>query len=134
MDRHGDSLNRGLHHSEKVDHDPHDRKAKDRKHHASDQVVLRVSFRVSLLVRRHWRVVPLRIFSRFVHGGWVEGLLKAEIKRRNVTYSQLFAKLEAIGVVDSEPNIRNKISRGKFTAVFFLQCLEAIGANTVRLD
>jgi len=35
--------------------------------------------------------------------------------------------------MDSEPNIRNKISRGKFTAVFLIQCLEAIRANELRL-
>ena len=37
-------------------------------------------------------------------------------------------------VVDSEPNIRNKLARGKFTAVFFLQCLEAIGTSSLRLS
>ncbi|MFQ3895323.1 DUF6471 domain-containing protein [Sphingobium sp. R-7] len=35
--------------------------------------------------------------------------------------------------VDSEPNIRNKLSRGKFTAVFLIQCLEAIGATELRI-
>lgn len=64
----------------------------------------------------------------------VKGLLKAELKRRNVSYAQLVEKLAAIGVVDSEPNIRNKLSRGKFTAVFLIQCLEAIGASSLRLD
>ena len=64
----------------------------------------------------------------------VKGLLKAELKRRNVTYSELVGKLADLGVMDSEPNIRNKISRGKFTAVFLIQCLTAIGANTIRLD
>ncbi|WP_367279824.1 DUF6471 domain-containing protein [Sphingosinicella sp.] len=33
--------------------------------------------------------------------------------------------------MDSEPNIRNKLSRGKFTAAFLLQCLEAIGTSTL---
>jgi hypothetical protein len=64
----------------------------------------------------------------------VKGLLKAELKRRNVSYAQLVDKLAAIGVVDSEPNIRNKLSRGKFTAVFLVQCLEAIGAQSLRLS
>jgi hypothetical protein len=63
----------------------------------------------------------------------VKGLLKSELKRRNVSYAQLVEKLAAIGVVDSEPNIRNKLSRGKFTAVFLIQCLEAIGVETLRL-
>ena len=64
----------------------------------------------------------------------VKGLLKAELKRRNVTYSELVGKLADLGVMDSEPNIRNKISRGKFTAVFLIQCLKAIGCETIRLD
>lgn len=63
----------------------------------------------------------------------VKGILKGELKRRNVSYAQLVEKLATIGVVDSEPNVRNKLSRGKFTAVFFIQCLEAIGVDTVRL-
>jgi len=62
-----------------------------------------------------------------------KSLLKAELKRRNVTYAQLVGKLADIGVIDSEPNIRNKISRGKFTAVFLLQCMEAIGTETLRI-
>jgi Domain of unknown function (DUF6471) len=64
----------------------------------------------------------------------VKALLKAELKRRGVSYMQLVDKLAAIGVVDSEPNIRNKLARGKFTAVFLIQCLEAIGASSLRLS
>lgn len=64
----------------------------------------------------------------------VKGLLKAELKRRGVSYAQLVGKLADIGVMDSEPNIRNKLSRGKFTAVFLIQCLEAIGASSLRLS
>ena len=64
----------------------------------------------------------------------VKGMLKAELKRRDVTYAQLVGKLADIGVMDSEPNIRNKISRGKFTAVFFIQCLTAIGVSELRLN
>ena len=64
----------------------------------------------------------------------VKSLLKAELKRRSVTYAGLVEKLAAIGVVDSEPNIRNKLARGKFTAVFLVQCLEAVGATSLRLD
>lgn len=64
----------------------------------------------------------------------VKGLLKAELKRQNVPYAQLVEKLAAIGVVDTEPNIRNKIARGKFTAVFLIQCLESIGVSSLRLS
>lgn len=64
----------------------------------------------------------------------VKGLLKGELKKRGVTYAQLVGKLADIGVMDSEPNIRNKLARGKFTAVFLVQCLEAIGASSFRLS
>lgn len=64
----------------------------------------------------------------------VKGLLKAELKRRNVSYAQLVEKLAEIGVQESEPNVRNKLSRGKFTAVFLIQCLEAIGVTNLVLQ
>ncbi|MFC3579022.1 DUF6471 domain-containing protein [Sphingomonas hylomeconis] len=64
----------------------------------------------------------------------VKGPLEAELKRRNVTDAQLVERRAAIDLVDTEPNIRNKLARGKFTAVFILQCLEAIGATSLRLS
>ncbi len=64
----------------------------------------------------------------------VKNLLKAELKKRGVTYAQLVDKLADIGVSETEPNIRNKLARGKFTAVFLVQCLTAIGANQLSLD
>ena len=63
----------------------------------------------------------------------VANLLKAELKRKGVTYSQLIDKLSDIGVEEKEVNVRNKLSRGKFSAAFMVQCLEAIEANTLHL-
>ena len=63
-----------------------------------------------------------------------KGLLKGELKRRNVAYQALSDSLRAMGVNETPKNIANKISRGKFTAVFFLQCMEAIGARTFHLN
>jgi len=60
-------------------------------------------------------------------------LLKAELKRKGVTYAGLVEKLAEIGVDEKEVNVRNKLSRGKFTAAFLLQCLEAVGATDLRL-
>jgi len=68
---------------------------------------------------------------------WAErakGLLKAELKRRNVGYRELAEKLTAIGIPETERNIANKISRGGFTAAFFIQCLSAIGCTSLRLE
>ncbi|MFP5518052.1 MAG: DUF6471 domain-containing protein [Alphaproteobacteria bacterium] len=63
----------------------------------------------------------------------VKRLLRAEMTRRGVTYEDLTEKLAAIGVQDTAVNIRNKVARGKFTAVFLVQCLEAIGCKTLAL-
>jgi len=60
-------------------------------------------------------------------------LLKAELKRKGVTYAQLVEKLAALGIDEKAVNVRNKLSRGKFTAAFLLQCLTAIGETTLRL-
>ena len=56
-------------------------------------------------------------------------LLKAELKRQGVTYAQL---ADLIG--EKEVNIRNKLSRGKFSAAFLIQSLQAIGRQTFHLD
>lgn len=66
--------------------------------------------------------------------GRAKNLLKAELKRKGVSYAQLVEKLAPLGVEETERNIANKISRGGFTAVFLLQCFEAIGAREVRID
>ena len=63
-----------------------------------------------------------------------KNLLKAELKRRGITYAGLVEKLGAIDVQETERNLANKIARGGFTAAFLLQCLTAIGAHTVHLD
>lgn len=63
-----------------------------------------------------------------------KGLLKAELARKGVTYEQLAGKLQAMGVNETPASIANKISRGRFTAVFLLQCLEAVGCNDLRID
>ena len=63
----------------------------------------------------------------------VKGMLKAELKRKNMTYADLVTALGKIGIEETEVNIRNKIARGGFTAVFLVQCLEAIGVREMRL-
>ena len=63
-----------------------------------------------------------------------QNLLKGELKRRGVTYAQLVEKLGAMGIQETERNLANKISRGGFTAAFFVECLSAIGCTTLRLE
>jgi len=63
-----------------------------------------------------------------------KNLLKSELKRKGVTYAQLAEKLASMDIHETERNLNNKISRGGFSAAFLLQCLEAIGASSLRLD
>lgn len=70
------------------------------------------------------------------HTDWelkAANLLKAELKRKGVTYAQLVEKLAAMGIDEKEVNVRNKLSRGKFTAAFLLQCLGALKTDTLHL-
>jgi Domain of unknown function (DUF6471) len=64
----------------------------------------------------------------------VKGLLKAELARRNLSYADLAERLTQIGIKENRRNITNKIGRGNFTAVFFVQCMEAIGCKTIHLE
>lgn len=64
----------------------------------------------------------------------VANMLKAELKRKGVTYAGLVEKLSEIGVDEKEVNVRNKLARGKFSAAFMVQCLEAIGISDLRLN
>lgn len=61
-------------------------------------------------------------------------LLKAELKRKGVTYAQLVERLAGMGIEEKEVNVANKLSRGKFSAAFMLQCLSAIGSSQLHLD
>jgi hypothetical protein len=71
------------------------------------------------------------------HRDWVahtKGLFRGEMVKRQISYAGLVEKLAAIGVKESEANLRNKISRGGFTGVFLIQCLTALGVTALRLD
>jgi len=60
--------------------------------------------------------------------------LKAELKRADVTYSELASRLRLEGLDESEASVANKLSRGTFAATFFLASLRALGLETVRLS
>lgn len=61
-------------------------------------------------------------------------ILRAELARAGVGYKTLVVRLAALGIEESEANLSNKIARGKFSFVFFLQCMKAIGIKSVDID
>lgn len=63
-----------------------------------------------------------------------KNILKGELKRRGITYAALAEKLKERGAHDSERNLANKISRGSFTAAFFMMCMDVIGVRQVSLE
>ncbi len=63
-----------------------------------------------------------------------KGVLRAEMARHGTTYAQLVELLASKGIEDNERNLRNKVSRGKFTAGFLLQCLSALGCTSLQLE
>ena len=64
----------------------------------------------------------------------VKGILKAELKRKNLSYADLADRLSAMGIEEDRRNISNKIARGSFTAVFFIQCMHAIGVRSINIE
>lgn len=61
-------------------------------------------------------------------------VLKAELARRGVGYKVLAAKLEEMGIRETERSIANKLSRGTFSFAFFLKCMKALGSNAVTIS
>lgn len=81
-------------------------------------------------------VTPVRARAMKSDDEWVnlvKGTLRAEMTRRAITYEQLSERLAEFGVKDTPVNLRNKVARGGFSAVFFVQCLRAIGVSEIRL-
>jgi hypothetical protein len=60
-------------------------------------------------------------------------ILKAELARAGVSHKMLVSRLEAIGVEDNTAALASRLTRGKFSFSFFLQCMHALGVDEVRL-
>jgi len=64
----------------------------------------------------------------------VKCLLKSELVRRGISNSDLAMMLEQIGIEETKSSIDSKISRGTFSASFFLQCLTVIGCEKIEIE
>jgi hypothetical protein len=60
--------------------------------------------------------------------------LKAELKRADVTYEELAERLKKHGQNETKASIASKLSRGTFSAVFFLATLAALGLTNIPLE
>ena len=59
--------------------------------------------------------------------------LRAEMKRRDVTYEDLASRLKGIGCDDTSAAVGAKLSRARFSTAFFLACLQVLGCESVAL-
>jgi hypothetical protein len=60
--------------------------------------------------------------------------MKGELKRHDVTYDELARRLTEMGMPESKGSVASKLSRGGFTAAFFLASMRAVGCSAVRID
>lgn len=68
-----------------------------------------------------------------IRDGDARRILKAEMARRGLTYDGLVAALAEQGISETNQSLRNKFSRGSFTADFFLMCLSAMKVTSIRV-
>jgi hypothetical protein len=64
----------------------------------------------------------------------VKWLLKSELVKRGVSTSDLVSLLNEQGFGETQSSITSKISRGSFSATFFLQCLYVIGCTKFEIE
>jgi hypothetical protein len=64
----------------------------------------------------------------------VKRILKSELIKRGISNIDLVKLLKEIDVHETKASIDSKISRGTFSACFFLQCLSVIGCNKIEIE
>ena len=60
--------------------------------------------------------------------------VKAELKRRDVTYELLAARMADLGWSETKASVASKLSRGGFPASFFLAAMKAIDCRLIRME
>lgn len=64
----------------------------------------------------------------------VKRLLKSELVKRGISNGELATLLNEIGLNETKASVDSKISRGSFSACFFLQSLSVIGCSKIEIE
>lgn len=64
----------------------------------------------------------------------VARFLKAELKRADITYEELAARLKKHGLDETKASIAAKLGRGTFPATFLVASLAALERDGLRLE
>jgi len=67
-------------------------------------------------------------------GAKASRFIKAELKRADIGYKELAARLNKHGMEETETSITGKLARGTFATSFFLACLAVLERDAVRLE
>jgi hypothetical protein len=60
-------------------------------------------------------------------------LIRVQMLHKDIGYKELSRSLEALGISENAKALSNKVSRGTFSLVFYLQCMRALGITSVKL-
>lgn len=85
---------------------------------------------------RAWQAVCCLLELRLDEDAWerqAKNLIRAELMRRGLSQERLVEHLSTLGIEETVPNLRKKLSRGRFTAVFFLQLMAAMRVEWLQL-
>jgi Domain of unknown function (DUF6471) len=64
----------------------------------------------------------------------VKRILKSELVKRGFTTEDLTVLLNKNGLTESKSSVDSKISRGTFSASFFMRCLDVIGCTKIEIE
>ena len=64
----------------------------------------------------------------------VKRILKSELVKRGLSTEDLVHLLNENGCTETKSSVDSKISRGAFSASFFMQCLFAIGCTKIEIE
>ena len=64
---------------------------------------------------------------------YIQGSIRAEKARRNMTFGDLSQALKAMGITQSATNLSTKVGRGNMSAQLFLAIMKALGKETIDL-
>ena len=64
----------------------------------------------------------------------VKRILKSELVKRGLSTEDLTTLLNENGCTETKSSVDSKISRGTFSASFFMQCLYVIGCAKIEIE
>lgn len=64
----------------------------------------------------------------------VKRILKTELVKRGLSTDDLTSLLNKNGFTETKSSVDSKISRGTFSASFFMQCLYVIGCTKIEIE